>query len=111
MAVALVDLDGAAPGPDRFADAARLAVRGDVFVDEHAPGGNDPGGIAAERLHVGETDPLGVGAQLPFQQLDLLGTDRDQRRFAGLQGTPHERHGPGQEPLGAVVEHHFVSKP
>src|SRR5207344_2466171 len=60
VALALVDLDGAAPGPDRFADAAGPAAVGDVFVDELAPGGNDPGGVVAELLNGGETDPLGV---------------------------------------------------
>jgi hypothetical protein len=84
VALALVNLDGAAAGPDRFADAAGPGAGGDVLIDELAPGGNDQGGVMPERLHVGEAHSLGVGAQFPLQQLDLPCANCDQRRFAGL---------------------------
>ena len=110
MALALVDLDRAAAGPDRFADAARPGPGADVFVDELAPGGDDPGGVVAERLHVGKADPRRVGSQLALEQLDLLRSDRDQGRFSRLQGADDEGHRPCQKPLGAVVEHDFVTE-
>ena len=111
VALALVDLGGGAAGPDRFADAAPLPARGDVLVDELAPGGDDARGVAPERFHVGEGDPLGVRTQLAPQQLRSLRSDRDQRRLLGLQRAHHEGHRSRQEALVAVVEHHFVAKP
>ena len=66
VALALVDLGGLAPGPDRFADAAHRPAA--ALVDELAPEGDDPGRVAAQLLHRGKADRGRIGAQLAFEQ-------------------------------------------
>ena len=62
MALALDDLGGAAPGPDRLADAAQGSAGATVAQRELVPGGDDPGRVAAHLLHGLESAQVGVDA-------------------------------------------------
>jgi hypothetical protein len=108
VALTLVDLGRIPSGPNRFADAAdRLAP---VLVDEVAPEGNDPGRVAPQLPYLGKADPSFVVAQLAFQLGGVCLTHRDQRRFAGLEGVPQERHRGSEEVIRIAVDQCLVSE-
>jgi hypothetical protein len=108
VALALIQRRGAAGRPDRFADAAGGAAA--AFVDELAPEGDDPGGVAAQLPHVDEADALRVLAELAFEQLRLVRPDRDQGRFPGLESGSQKGDRARQVPVGVLVDQGLVLK-
>jgi hypothetical protein len=110
VAPALVQLRGAAAGPDRFTDPAQPAPIGPVLADEVAPGGDDPRRVPAQLLHIGEADPLAATVQRVAQRVEPRPRCRDQNRLVGLEALPDERHRAGQELIGVGVEERLVPK-
>jgi hypothetical protein len=80
VALALDQLGRGPGGPDGLADPPGRAAVDVVGDDEVAPGGDDPGRVGADVGHVGEGDPIGVGAEGGAQQPDLGRAHHHQHR-------------------------------
>ena len=77
-------------------------------MDELAPHGDDPGGIATDLRHVREPDVRGLPVELVAEQVDLLLAHDHEDRFLGAGGVADERPGTGDEVGEPVVEEGVV---
>ena len=110
MPLALDEFRRAATGRDRLADPACPAAAAQGPIGELTPGGDDPGGVCAEVVHVGERDPAGVASERLPQQVDLGGAHRDKHRLLGLETIPDEARNSSHELIFARVEECLVAK-
>ena len=77
-------------------------------VGEAPPGGDDPSRVGAELDHVDELDLGGVVPERVAEQVDARRRERGHHGLSRGQALTDERHGPGQELLGAVPEERLV---
>jgi len=97
-------------GGDRLPDPACATAVGQGSIGELTPGGNDPGGVCAKVVHVGEGDPDGGASERLPQQVDLGRADRDKHRLLGLETILDEPRHSSHELVLACVEQCLVAK-
>jgi len=110
VALALDQLGGTAPGPDRLADAARGRV---VLAAGHevAPDGDDPRRVRADVGHVRKAHAVCPALERGHEGGDPVGAQRHQHPLPAAQALLEERYGPRQERVLIGVEDGLVMKP